>query len=137
MLHQHSGHPLHDVERIVGALGDLEQPVPAVGEVEHPQHGHLVGTDVAQTTHCSVQPASPKLWLAFRVGVEIRLVVLQHVENIQRDGQGIGQRCRVNEIEVVSRGVVLRILPVRGPHQAADGQVESRRAILPLIVTVR
>src|SRR5262245_47935355 len=41
------------------------------------------------------------------------------------------------EIEIVGRRVVLGILAMRRAAKASHGEIESRRAILPLVVAVR
>ena len=43
----------------------------------------------------------------------------------------------LDEIEIVRRRVVFGKTPPHAPHQAAHGKIETRRAILPLVVTVR
>ena len=43
---------------------------------------------------------------------------------------------RLDEIEIVGRGVILRKAPPDAPHQAADRKIETRRAILPLVIAI-
>ena len=52
------------------------------------------------------------------------------------DGQRAGQRFGPQQLQVVGRGVVLRVAAVGGPGQRPDRQIEARRAVLALVVAV-
>ena len=96
-------------------------------------------TSVASATPPSARyrPAAPELRLSLRAGVQVGPVALEDVDDRQELGQAVLQELRLHEIEVVGGGVVLGKPSVRRARQAADGQVEAGRAVLPLVVAVR
>src|SRR5207245_6763314 len=57
-------------------------------------------------------------------------------EDLERGRERPSERGRANEIEVVGRRVVLGVVTVRRPGETADGEVETWRAVLPLVVSV-
>src|SRR5208337_4247224 len=59
------------------------------------------------------------------------------VKKRHTESQRFHKLLRMDEVEIVGGGMVLGERPPDAPHQAADGKIKSRRAILPLIVTVR
>jgi hypothetical protein len=77
------------------------------------------------------------LRLAFRQQIPIAGVAVKRCQNRGADRQRSPQGYWVNELQVVSGGVVLRELAVPGAHQAADREIEPGRAVLPLVVTIR
>jgi hypothetical protein len=48
-----------------------------------------------------------------------------------------GQRSRLDEVKVVSGGVILGESSPYTSHQATNGKIEPRRTVLPLVITVR
>src|SRR5271168_3363104 len=43
---------------------------------------------------------------------------------------------RMDEVKVVGRSVIFGKTTPGSPHQTADGKIETRRTILPLVITV-
>ena len=72
----------------------------------------------------------------FGIQIQIGPVILQDIQNGKIFPEGIGKAFRTHKGEVISGCMILGIAPVGRSHETADRQVETGRAVLPLIVTV-
>src|SRR5262249_41739838 len=121
-------------ERQAGRLGDPQQIVGSVAEVQHPELGPLDFLLLGEAAERGVEAASPELRLAERTEVQRRRVCLQDAGDLETHLDRVGERVGRDEVQVVSRAVVLPELPPRRPHETTYGKVESRRAVLTLVV---
>ena len=64
-------------------------------------------------------------------------IALDEIDDLEQGDERVGQMRRRNEFEIVGRGVILGIFAMRRAAKTADGKVEARRAVLPLVVAVR
>ena len=71
-----------------------------------------------------VQAALAELRLAFRIAVDVDGVSLEHLDDAETRRQRIGQGCRIHEVEIVRRRVILGKTTVRRARQQAHRQVE-------------
>ena len=74
--------------------------------------------------------------LATWVQVAIPPIVLKHVEDGGTHPKGLTKLLRVDKLEVVRGSVILGKSPPHASHQATNRQIEARRAVLPLIITI-
>ncbi len=65
------------------------------------------------------------------------MVCLEDADRPRDAVERLSQMLGGDEIQIVSRGVVLGKFTVLTPLEQADRQIESRRTILALVVTVR
>ena len=72
------------VEGKAGANGDIEQIMLAVRKVQNPEHGHLPGSGIFDSTHLAIQSAPAKLGLAFRIAIKIIIVFLEDLDDSQQ-----------------------------------------------------
>src|SRR5262249_44435628 len=105
-----------------------------VAEVQHPELGPLDFLLLGEAAERGVEAASPELRLAERTEVQRRRVCLQDAGDLETHLDRVGERVGRDEVQVVSRAVVLPELPPRRPHETTYGKVESRRAVLTLVV---
>lgn len=110
--------------------------MPPVGLVQHPEHRHLPVLRVRAPADRGVEAAAPEHRLGHRREVEPGPVPLQHREDLAEGRERIAKRLRAHEVEIVGRGMVFREPPIGRARQAAHGQVDPRRAELPLVIAV-
>ncbi len=135
-LHQHLGGIVNHLERQPRSLRDIKQRVFAVRLIQHPEtRVDIFFQSVAMRSFIQAAPA--ELRLAKRTQVPVTPVFFQHVHNRGTNSQRFRQILRANEIQIVGRCVVLRKTSPHAAHQAADGKIETRRAILPLVISIR
>src|SRR6267142_1040825 len=107
-----------------------------IRKIENPQHRHVGGCRVLVPPDHSIKSTPSQLRFAFWHCVAIHRVIFHYIECLGdqavRQGQVIGR----DEIEIVSRRVVLGNLSELAALEEPHRQVEPRRAILALIVAV-
>ena len=108
----------------------------AVRQVQHPEQRHLPRPGVGAAADRVVEAAPAELRLALRREVAPGPVALEQPQDLPGGVEGVGERLGAHEVEVVGGGVVFGKLPPGRARQAADGQVDARRAVLPLVVAV-
>src|SRR5581483_11660789 len=91
---------------------------------------------VAPTSDRAVEAAAAELRFAFRVEIAVAPVCLEGADHLAAQTETPLQLRLPDEAEVVGRRVVLGELAVGRPGQAADGEIEPRRAELALVVAV-
>ena len=84
-----------------------------------------------------IEAALPELRLALGREVHQRVVVLEDVQNLEHGVKRLLEPLRPDQLEVVGGRVVLGKLALERAREAAYGQVESRRVVLPLIPAPR
>src|SRR5205814_3943334 len=88
-------------------------------------------------TYGAVQAALAELRLALGREVHVGPVPFQYLEDLQVPPQRIDQHLGFDQRRIVGGGVILGILAMRRARERADREIETRRAILPLVVAVR
>src|SRR5438309_3912733 len=107
----------------------------AVGEIEDPEAREVVEADVAAAGR-SVQTSSSKSRFAVRIRASVEPVAVEQLHDRHARRERIGQRLGRHKSQIVGGRVILRKLAPHASHQTADGEVEPRRAELPLIIPV-
>ena len=108
-----------------GPLRDIEQAVPAVAQIEYPEPYHELRS-WSPRAHRWIEAPPTELRFSLRHEIDVEPVVLENVEHLQVQTQGVGEGLRMHEAEVVRRRVVLGVLAMWGPRQRANGEVEPR-----------
>src|SRR4051795_11519110 len=109
----------------------------AVSQVQDPEDRHLVGGYNALSADAAVQAAPAELRLAFGVPAAEHSVTLDHVYDLLQHGERVRKAFGSDERKVICRTVVFGILAVWCPRETTDWKIESRRAVLPLVIAVR
>src|SRR6185437_7294454 len=104
--------------------------------VEHPEQSELESGEMRGPTGGAVQPALAELRLTLGAEVPEASITFENGEYGAHRRERALERIWLQEAQVVRGGVVLGILAVRRTHETAHGQVEPRRAVLPLVVAV-
>ena len=76
------------------------------------------------------------MWLAIRILAAIAPVIFEHVNDRGAQPERSGKLTRLDEIEVVCRGVIFRKSSPDATHEASDREVEAWRAILALVIAI-
>src|SRR4051812_20811998 len=84
----------------------------------------------------AIQTSFAQLRLAPLVQGHVRPIVLEYLDDCQRFIERIDQILRLDEPQVVIGSVILGELSVGGSGEASHRQIESRRAVLTLVVAV-
>jgi hypothetical protein len=108
-----------------------------VALVQHPPQGAPVVGRGDGAAGRAVEAASPELRLAVRAQVREAAVGLEHLDELEGPVHRSCERLGPDSLQPVRRGVVAGELGVRCAHEAADGQVEPRRAELALVAAPR
>src|SRR5919106_1376323 len=108
-----------------------------VRKIQDPQHGQLLELAIFLAADLRIQSSLAKLRLAFWVQIEVGLILLQDLKNTATFIEGIGQILWPNKIKVICGGMILGKLAVGRSHQASYRKIKTRRAELPLVITIR
>src|SRR5215467_7062103 len=108
----------------------------AIREIQDPKYCHLIKTRVTLSPYALIQAPFAELRFAFRVLIQVYSVVVKNIERCDAFVEGISKRVRTHKIEIVSRGVVFRILSKWCPHDAPYGEVETGRTELSFVITI-
>src|SRR5947207_3206076 len=85
----------------------------------------------------AVKAALPQLRLAKRIEAAVPAIALQHVEDRGAYTKGLRELRGMDKFQVVRRSVIFGESSPHTAHQAPNRQIESGRAVLPLVVAVR
>src|SRR5579863_8985533 len=107
----------------------------AIRKIQHPK------PRVDLDSHCLAARGAvevPFSQLRFAIGTQIAIspVVFQNINRGDTNAKRLGQLLRLDEVEIVSRGVILRKSPPHTPHQTADWEIETGRTVLSLVVPI-
>src|SRR6516162_1035969 len=108
----------------------------AISEVQDPQQRHLVVACFPLAAHRGIETAPAKLRLAFLVAATVDSIPFDDVDDAPQHRERMGEALGAQQGEIIGRTVVFRVLAVGRPHQATDRQIETGRAILPLVVAI-
>src|SRR5215813_9646631 len=108
----------------------------AVGQIQYPKHGHVVGGRILAAAEAGIQASPAELRFAFRNRVQVGGILLEDVEYGGNDPPGLGQMLGPYEVEVVRGCVILGEHAELPALQEPNRKIESRRAILALIISV-
>jgi hypothetical protein len=89
------------------------------------------------SAHGAIQAAASQLRFATRVLAQIGDVVFQNIKCRETLGEGVGQAGGLHEFQIIGRSVIFGEFAVGRSHEASYRQIETRRAVLPLIVPIR
>src|SRR5205823_9410025 len=64
------------------------------------------------------------------------LIVLKYIHGCDTNAQRLREFFGRNKVQIVRRSVILRKCSPNAAHQAADRKIETRRAVLPLVVSI-
>ncbi len=106
-----------------------------IGKIKHPKPCIYLRPDRI-TPRGTVKVPLSELWFAVGAQVAISLIVLEHIDDATADPKRSRQLRWLDEIEVVSGSVILRECPPNTSHQTAYRKVETRRAVLALVVAI-
>ena len=81
--------------------------------------------------------APTELRLAFGIDVEVSAIIFQDVESSESLARESARNCGLTKSRSSPEVWYCGKFAMGRAHQAADRQVEARRAVLPLVVTVR
>src|SRR5271165_6959667 len=107
-----------------------------VREIQNPQTRRYFLWDCS-AAYGPVQVSASQLWLAVGILVAIVTIVFEHVYNSSADTERFCQLPRLDEIQVVGRGVVFGKATPDTAHETTNRKIESWGAILAFIVSVR
>src|ERR1700722_7388206 len=108
----------------------------AIGKVKHPKPSVDFLSDRI-TTRGAIKISAPQLRLAERIQVTIRTIGFQNIDDRGTHAERGSQFLWPNEIKIVSGRVVFGKCAPHASHQAAEGKIETGRAVLPLVVAIR
>jgi len=108
----------------------------AISEVQDPQQRHLVVACFPLAAHGGIEPAPAKLRLAFLVAATVDGIPFDDVDDAPQHRERMGEALGAQQGEIIGRTVIFRVLAVGRPHQGTDRQIETGRAILPLVVAI-
>src|SRR4029077_6975866 len=108
----------------------------SIGEIQHPEAGIDLGSDGFPSRR-AVEVTFPELRFAERLQIAVSAVVLQQLQDSCTNCKRLRQLFRPDEIEIVCGSMIFGESSPNAPHQTAHRKIESRRTILPLIVTIR
>src|SRR5574338_1392932 len=106
----------------------------AIRKIENPKHGHICCRGALVPPDRPIEPTLSELRLAFWQCIDIDGVVLQDIYGLGNYPIRFREIIRLNEIQIVSRCVILRDFSELTALQKSDRQIKARRTILALVV---